>query len=160
MTPSLWNGNHCKSHFARTLWFGVLLGSKSQVVKSPTYDSMKVVSYMLVFNVDSGPTRPGDLLDFGGEEIRRLTRMFQTISERAGCKISSIQDQQISLKIMVIMATLSVSVSKDLIHLSSDGPPVAEFDLTPAVNRWFQRDRSKGERAQWPHLLNQSGGCV
>ena len=52
-------------------WFGVLLGSKSQVGKSPTYGSMKVVSYMLVFNVDNGPTRPGDLLDFGSEEIRR-----------------------------------------------------------------------------------------
>ena len=44
-------------------------------------------------------------------------------------------------------ATLSVSVLEDLIRLSSEGPPVAEFDPTPAVNRWFERDRSKGERA-------------
>lgn len=199
--------------------FGVLLGIESQVGKSPSYDSTKVVSDMLVFNVDSWPTRPGDLLDFGSEEIRHLTRRFQPILERAGCKISSIQDQWISLKIMVngqlrklnygslwetlltkvpykddfkdvlhlvelvlvlpisaaqceravsaqnrikssTRATLSVSVLEDLIRLSSEGPPVAEFDPTPAVNRWFERDRSKGERARRPHFLNQSSGCV
>lgn len=52
---------------------GVLLGIESQVGKSPSYDSTKVVSDMLVFNVDSWPTRPGDLLDFGNEEIKHLT---------------------------------------------------------------------------------------
>ena len=52
--------------------FGVLLGIESQGGKSPSYDSMKVVSDMLVFKVDSWPMRPGDLLDFGSEEIRRL----------------------------------------------------------------------------------------
>lgn len=57
-------------------------------------------------------------------------------------------------------ATLSVSVLEDLIRLSSEGPPVAEFDPTPTVNRWFERDRSKGERARQPHFLNQSSGCV
>lgn len=81
--------------------FGVLLGIESQVGKSPSYDSTKVVSNMLVFNVDSWPTRPGDLLDFGSEEIMRLTQRFQPILERAGCKISTIQDQWISLKVMV-----------------------------------------------------------
>ena len=199
--------------------FGVLLGIESQVGKSQSYDSTKVVSDMLVFNVDSWPMRPGDLLDFGSEEIRRLTRRFQPILERAGCKISSIQDQWISLKIMVngqfrklnygslwetlltrvpykgdfkdvlhllelvlvlpisaaqcehavsaqnrikssTRATLSVSVLEDLIRLSSEGPPVAEFDPSPAVNQWFERDRSKGERARRPHFLNQSSGCV
>ena len=54
--------------------FGVLLGIESQVGKSPSYDSTKVVSNMLIFNVDSWPTCPGDLLDFGSEEIRCLTR--------------------------------------------------------------------------------------
>lgn len=81
--------------------FGVLLGSKSQVGKSLSYDSMKVVSDMLVFNIDSWPMRPGDLLDFGSEEIIHLTRRFQPILDRAGCKISAIQDRWISLKIMV-----------------------------------------------------------
>ena len=61
---------------------------------------MKVVSN-IVFNVNSWPTCPGDLLNFGSEEIRRLTRRFQAILEKAGCKIASIQDQWISLKIMV-----------------------------------------------------------
>lgn len=55
---------------------------------------MKVVSDMLVFNVNSWPTYPG-------EEIRHLTQRFQAILEKAGCKIASIQDQWISLKIMV-----------------------------------------------------------
>ena len=57
-------------------------------------------------------------------------------------------------------ATLSVSVLEDLIRLSSEGPPVAEFDPTSAVNRWFERDRFKGERARRPHFLNQGSGCV
>ena len=185
--------------------FGVLLGIENQVDKSPSYDSVKVVSDMLVFNVNSWPTRSGDL-DFGSKEIMRLTRRFQPILERTGCKISAIQDQWISPKIMVngqfrkldygslwetlltkvpykddfkdvlhlvelvlvlpisatqceravssqnrikssTRATLSVSVLEDLIRLSSEGPPVAEFDPTPAVNQWFERDRSKVERA-------------
>ena len=78
--------------------FGVLLGIESRVGKSLSYDSTKVVSDMLIFNVDSWPTHPGELLDFGSEEIRHLTQRFQPILERAGCKISSIQDQWISLK--------------------------------------------------------------
>lgn len=81
--------------------FGVLLGIKSQVGKSPSYDSTKVASDMLVFNVDSWSTRPVDLFDFGSEEIMCLTRRFQPNLERARCKISAIQDQWISLKIMV-----------------------------------------------------------
>ena len=53
-------------------------------------------------------------------------------------------------------ATLNVSVLEDLIRLSSEGPPVSEFDPTPAVDRWFERDRSKGERSRRPHFLNNS----
>jgi len=73
--------------------FGVLLGIESQVGKCPSYDSMKVVSDMLLFNVDSWPTYPSDLLDFGSEEIMCLTKRFQPILETAGYKISAIQDQ-------------------------------------------------------------------
>lgn len=51
-------------------------------------------------------------------------------------------------------ATLSVSVLEDLIRLSSEGPPVADFDPAPAVDRWFARDKSKGERSRRPHFLN------
>ena len=53
-------------------------------------------------------------------------------------------------------ATLNVSVLADLIRLSSEGPPVSELDPTPAVDRWFERDRSKGERPRRPHFLNNS----
>ena len=51
-------------------------------------------------------------------------------------------------------ATLSVSVLEDLIRLSSEGPPVSEFEPTPAVNRWFSREKSKGERPRRAHFLN------
>ncbi len=195
--------------------FGVLLGSESQASETSNYGSNHVVSDMLVFNVDSWPTIPGDLLDFGREEIMRLTQWFQPILERAGCKISAIPDQWISLKIHVngqfrkldygslwetlltkdpykndfkdilhlvelvlvlpisaaqceravsaqnrikssTRATLDVSVLEDLIRLSSEGPSVPEFDPTPAVERWFYRDKSMGERPRRPHFLNNS----
>ena len=198
--------------------FGILLGTgdnKGTKVTAADYGPQQVVSDMLVFNADSWPTHPIDLLDFGREEIGRLTQWFRPILERAGCKISAIQDQWISLKVQVngqlrkldygslwealltkvpyktdfadvlhlvelvlvlpisaaqceravsaqnrikssTRATLNVSVLEDLIRLSSEGPPVSEFDPTPAVNRWFERDRSKGERPRRPHLLNNS----
>ena len=53
-------------------------------------------------------------------------------------------------------ATLNVSILEDLIRQSSEGPPVSEFDPTPAVDRWFERDRSKRERSGRPHFLNNS----
>ena len=49
-------------------------------------------------------------------------------------------------------ATLNVAVLEDLIRLSSDGPPVADFVPAPAVNCWFERDKSKGERSRRPHF--------
>lgn len=51
-------------------------------------------------------------------------------------------------------AMLGVSVLEDLIRISSEGPPVADFDPAPAVARWFSRDKSKGERSRRPHFLN------
>ena len=195
--------------------FGILLGAENQGSKAPDYGPKQVVSNMLVFNVDSWPTHPSDLLDYGREEIGRLTQWFQPILERAGCKTSAIQEQWISLKVQVsgqfrkldygslwealltkvpykndledvlhlvelvlvlpisaaqceravsaqnriknsTRATLNVSVLEDLIRLSSENPPVSEFDPTPAVDRWFERDRSKGERSRQPHFLNNS----
>lgn len=51
-------------------------------------------------------------------------------------------------------ATLGGSVLEDLIHISSEGPPVADFDPYPAVDRWFSQDKSKGECSRRPHFLN------
>ena len=51
-------------------------------------------------------------------------------------------------------AMLGVSLLEDLICISSEGPPVADFDPAPAVARWFSRDKSKGERSRQPHFLN------
>ena len=193
--------------------FNVLLGAEKQPSDVITYGPKEVISDMLVFNADSWPTRPSDLIDYGREEIGRLVEWFCPILERAGCDISAIQDQWVSMKIqingqfrkmdygslwetfltkqpyktdykdvlhlveMVLVlpisaaqceravsaqnrikgstrATLSVSVLEDLIRLSSEGPPVSEFNPTPAVNRWFSRDKSKGERPRRAHFLN------
>ena len=49
-------------------------------------------------------------------------------------------------------ATLNVVVLEDLIRLPSEGPPVADFDPAPAVNRRFERNKSKGERSRRPKL--------
>ena len=68
--------------------FGVLLGAENQGSKAADYGPKQVVSDMLVFNVNSWPTHPSDLLDYGREEIGRLTQWFQPILERAGCKTS------------------------------------------------------------------------
>ena len=53
--------------------FGMLLGTKNQASETSNYNSKRVVSDMLVFNIDSWPTIPGDLLDFGREEVMHLT---------------------------------------------------------------------------------------
>ena len=84
--------------------FGILLGTgdnKGSKVTAADYGPQQVVSDMLVFNVDSWPTHPSDLLDFGREEIGRLMQWFRPILERAGCKNSAIQDQWISVKVQV-----------------------------------------------------------
>ena len=189
---------------------GVLLSAKNQGSKAPDYGPKQVVSDMLVFIVDSWPTHPSDLLDYGREEIGRLTQWFQPILERAGCKTSTIslkvqvsgqfckldygslwealltkvpykndlEDVLHLVELVLVLpisaaqceravsaqnriknsttATLNVSVLEDLIRLSSEGQPVSEFDLTPAVDRWFERDRSKGELSRRPHFLNNS----
>ena len=49
-------------------------------------------------------------------------------------------------------ASLNVEVLEDLIRLSSEGPPVADFEPAAAVDRWFERDKSKGERSRRPHF--------
>ena len=51
-------------------------------------------------------------------------------------------------------ATLGVSVLEDLIRLSSEGSSVADFDRGLAVNRWFARNKSKGEHVMRPNFLN------
>ena len=51
-------------------------------------------------------------------------------------------------------ASLGVSVLEDLIRISAEGPSVNDFDPAPAVDEWFTRDESKGERPRRPHFKN------
>ena len=40
--------------------------------------------------------------------------------------------------------------------ISGEGPPVAEFDPTPSVNKWLARNRDAGERMRRPHFQRSS----
>ena len=85
--------------------FDILLeatGCRPSIKTSTTiYGPKEVVKDMLIFNVDVWPTRSSDLVDYGRQEIQRLTDWFKVALERSGCDVQNIQDQWISLKIVV-----------------------------------------------------------
>ena len=41
--------------------------------------------------------------------------------------------------------SLGSSTLQDLIRITAEGPPVSEFNATPAVDKWLSRDRDAGE---------------
>lgn len=53
-----------------------------------------------------------------------------------------------------VRSSLSTSMLEDLIRISSEGPPTVEFDPTASTDRWFSRDKSKGERVRRPNFKN------
>ena len=67
----------------------------------------------------------------------------------AGCErmVSSQNRIKSSLR-----ASLKTSSLEGLIRISAQGPSLEEFDPLPSVNRWFARDRSKGERQRRPNF--------
>ena len=67
----------------------------------------------------------------------------------AGCErmVSSQNRIKSSLR-----ASLKTSSLEGLIRISAQGPSLEEFDPVPSVNRWFARDRSKGERQRRPNF--------
>lgn len=197
--------------------FGIFLETtECQPSTAPAeYSPKQVIRDMLVFHVDSWPTHPNDLIDFGRDEIQRLTKWFEPVLERSGCNIGEIQGQWVSMKILIngqfskvdyaslwetfltkvpyldnlkdvihlveivlvlpisaaqceravsaqnrikssVRAAISVPVLEDLIRLSSEGPPVADFDPTPAVNQWFRRNKLKKKQQRRPHFLNKN----
>lgn len=193
--------------------FGILMNA-SVTTKSENqavYGPEEVVNDMLILNVDVWPSNPVDLVDHGREQIQRRIEWFRPLLHAAGCNIDAIQDQWVSMKILVknqfqkmdsitlwqtfltkapykdnfkdvlhiieivlvlpisaaqcecavsaqncikssVRATLATSVLKDLIRLSSEGPPVADFDAAPCVDRWFVRGKASGEHARRPHF--------
>lgn len=67
----------------------------------------------------------------------------------AQCEHTMSAQNQIKSSVRTILTT---SVAEDLIHLSSEGPPVADFDAAPCADRWFLHDKASGERARRPHF--------
>jgi len=61
--------------------------------KAPTYGPGEVVRDLLVFNVDAWPTRSSDLMEYGREEVQRLSNWFTVALERAGCNTKNINKQ-------------------------------------------------------------------
>ncbi|CAH3112196.1 unnamed protein product [Pocillopora meandrina] len=55
-----------------------------------------------------------------------------------------------------VRVNLAVSTLEDLIRISAEGPPAAEFDPTPSVNKWLARNRDAGERLRRPHFQRSS----
>lgn len=51
-----------------------------------------------------------------------------------------------------VRSSLTTSMLEDLIRISSEGPPAVEFDPSASIDRWFSRDKSKGERARRPNF--------
>lgn len=47
---------------------------------------------------------------------------------------------------------LGSSTLQDLIRITAEGPPVAEFSATSAVDKWLARDRDAGERQRRPQF--------
>ena len=47
---------------------------------------------------------------------------------------------------------LDSSTLQNLIRITAEGPPVSDFDATPAVDKWLARDRDAGERQRRPHF--------
>ena len=51
-----------------------------------------------------------------------------------------------------LRASLKTQTLEGLIRISAQGPPLDNFDPAPSVNRWFTRDRCKGERQRRPNF--------
>ena len=51
-----------------------------------------------------------------------------------------------------LRASLKTPTLEGLIRISAQGPSLDNFDPAPSVNRWFARDRYKGERQRRPNF--------
>ena len=67
--------------------------------------------------------------------------------------VNSISEIRIKSSLRVNPAVYSL---EDLIRISAEGPPVAEFDPTPSVYKWLARNRDAGERLRMPHFQRSS----
>ena len=78
--------------------------------------------------------------------------LVQPISA-AQCERAILAQNRIKSSIRV---NLAVSMLEDLIRISAEGRPAAEFDPTPSVNKWLAWNRDAGERLRRPHFQRSS----
>ena len=71
----------------------------------------------------------------------------------AQCRWAISAQNKIKSRLRVNLAT---SKLEDLIRITAEGPPVADFDPTSAVAKWFTRNKEAGERQQRPTFHRSS----
>ena len=67
----------------------------------------------------------------------------------AGCERMVSAQNRIKSSLRALLKTQTL---EGLIRISTQGPPLDNFDPAPSVNRWFARDRRKGERQRRPNF--------
>ena len=77
--------------------FDVLINTSelNRSKKQAAYGTINVANDKLILNVDSWPSDPKDLVDFGRKEIQR------PLLQETGCNIEAVQDQWVSMKMLV-----------------------------------------------------------
>ena len=78
--------------------------------------------------------------------------LVQPISA-AQCERAILAQNRIKSSVRV---NLAMSMLQDLIRISAEGRPAAEFDPTPSVNKWLAWNRDAGERLRRPHFQRSS----
>lgn len=75
--------------------FDVLINTSelNKSKKQAAYGTKNVANDMLILNIDSWPSNPKDLVDFGRKEIQCLVEWFRPLLQETGCNIEAVQDQ-------------------------------------------------------------------
>ena len=83
--------------------FDVLINASelNGCMKQAVSGTENVVHDKLILNVDAWPSDPKDLVDFGTEETKHLVEWFPPPLQETGCNIEAVQDQWISMKMLV-----------------------------------------------------------
>ncbi|KAL9977656.1 hypothetical protein ACROYT_G015085 [Oculina patagonica] len=103
------------------------------------------------------------LVDFGSEEVARLVKWFAPVLEKGGCAVEVVSMHSASEHFPCKTASsakrscLKTETTEDLIRISSEGPPMAEFVPSLTVDLWFSSEE-KPRRPFFKHMTNRSIG--